>query len=1665
MNQSKLLLVFLIIFYFISPKCLKSQELQDANEKLPSFLINEVQITDLALDDVYIEMVVTKSNDIAHNINDPKAKIIIDDSNEGLDFKSGYISIRPDCVRDVFPGDIIVIHGRMTDISNVDDNVKLFEINDDCIQKWDGVPNAQNASYTGATINNDEDASISDFFSFHSSQNKVQIRINDIYFNKVNQKNENNYSLHSNDLNDYTNLAKTLGKGNNLVNQSLIDNLSGQSKLKIECELTSANSVSIKIISKNTYTPSNQEDYSGPYTLTTPNYEEYGIEANSATAYGLECGINTLIVTDQLGRTAQCEVSVAMDKEMIVQTCKESEVDIQKLICENIESDCIYFKTGNQDAITLSAVSEIPIVTPEFDDYPVILKFSDRDGNITHEVSITIDIIYPGDTCDDGDECTSNDAYDDSCNCVGTSQVPEIELTVDNEIPCQNSKVTFSVPNVYDEYTWRVDGKRLGDDNTFETTATGLVELTVKKDGCSLKEEHLIPDLTGETVEISTTSDVYCKDMTQVTLSIDPDLAQGSKWYDEFGDLPIATDVFELNIPHEGIYKVEIFDCEQEGSIFIRGANNEDYKISPENPIICEAGSEELSLVPTPPSEYIVEWSSDPTNISPGDYSVTVTAPSGCEYVDRIKVLDGNDQETFENFMLDNGFGLLEFNLPESFTKSESSDSRFNCIVDNTTGKDYILEPNITGSPLSLEQVLNDIVNEGCNNCDYEAMGYLQQYECIEGGFDMDAFLNLGNENDGYVKVLTVEDEDSGKLKVFYINTIKPSANSLIELNDTPEIVKDVVFDLLCGLKNGESIMVLDYIIPNGMTSFIASNIEFLPPIGLNDPSNGLFETVKIANLLNGRAIILPDISDINPVQLNEIPLNPKLVPLIEYESIDGDIWMYKFLYEECGANTTEYLYIYVEDEEKDNFHNILTALTSTDDQEHPFFDINDAIAEEIYLNGNYKVLESIPPCLIGDDLLCQLIYETIYTPEVEDATPSSVDVRALALAELIKTNSKDVAIKVKKCLLDEVENDPLLIDDIHEIFDYNDPLFEALTHLFYTLELQGTIDENLAVKEKELLNLYPGLGSAIYEGEFKETDVSVDYSYLNLGDIINNSFNIAGSLVSGPADAYSFQDDFKYYKPYLVKIQNPDFNLPKSGGFKLNSFGVVPGVFIPYAVENTEEKINRQTLITTAFAVGTVFAAADVVLLYNAGELATLRGAFAISDLGIGALDLLTSIESICEGLNSHDDWCNKWKAISTEVAIFSVTGRVAAGHYAKMRKMEQAWFEQSTGVRQAIVNKHGAKVLRNGETVVTVLDDFFGNFIVDLRASLDDVYAVGPNPIPASVLNDIALKFPEDGYFLLNTELANAIKATSNYGADFFDDILNTVNSPGQIGGNLHSLKPYGVETYKTFKSTLNSSDLIRKNILIHNLGDNLFQKGFTSIDIESLALTLNKLEERGISLHHLEKIAEYALKARQHTNKYTIYNIETDLFKQMDLLASSPKYKNPENLKSFLSEKQLLQNIHDNPGNLEHINETVRLINNGDEVYMEHIFVSGESYFAGDIVNVSKLESMQYKAYTGIGANTFRSNLVKAASQFNTEPTFFDKIAKLKVLNTNAPQYSSTSIQLRNKIQDILNGNIGAPNSIADDLRALKEIRVDNLTDVHRFTIIDDVVFIIE
>ncbi len=265
------------------------------------------------------------------------------------------------------------------------------------------------------------------------------------------------------------------------------------------------------------------------------------------------------------------------------------------------------------------------------------------------------------------------------------------------------------------------------------------------------------------------------------------------------------------------------------------------------------------------------------------------------------------------------------------------------------------------------------------------------------------------------------------------------------------------------------------------------------------------------------------------------------------------------------------------------------------------------------------------------------------------------------------------------------------------------------------------------------------------------------------------------------------------------------------------------------------------------------------------------------------------------------------------------------------------------------------------------------------------------------------------------------------------------------------------------KAWGGLFKAPDFIRRSEMILEKANELLEIGFTKIDLSILSGSLSKLKNRNIPNKDLEEIAEYALEARKHTNQYSSLNIETDLFKQIDVLASSSKFKNPEDLRQYLSKEQLLQNIADNPGNLEQLNEGVRVLKKGYDILLE-----GRRKLRGDVVNITKLESIQYKAITGVGPSTNNSNLRKAAEQFKTEFSVeqaregYKKIVKLKILEPGNPQFNSNVNQLRLKIQQYIDAN--STNSIGDNLRALTQIRIENGTGLYKFKIVNTLVIIV-
>jgi len=795
-----------------------------------------------------------------------------------------------------------------------------------------------------------------------------------------------------------------------------------------------------------------------------------------------------------------------------------------------------------------------------------------------------------------------------------------------------------------------------------------------------------------------------------------------------------------------------------------------------------------------------------------GPYGVTVTAKSKCEYVDQVEVMGEFDLESLQNFMEEKGFGFLEFDLDGSSLKSEASDSRSSCDVMNLAGNDYILSPNITGEPLSLEQVLYGLVVDGCNQCNYEAMGYIQSYTCVDGSFDMDGFLKLGNEVDGYVKTLVVEDTEKGKLLVFHKNTIGPGYGCIDEDNDQPGIVKDILYDLICGVRNEETNLTLNYTLPDERKSFVASGLQLLPYIPSFDNINGPyfnFSSIKISNLLNGRSIILPDADNLVPTSINKIcantiviPSNPLLYPADEYLEISGDFWEYKFLYESSDPDCIEHLFIYLDQDEIDDFQSILLELIKASaDEPAVIFDVDNAINATINLTGTFEVLQSIPPCILGDDILCDVINKSIYPPEIEGTTftASSLKTRATSLAELIKTNSITDAQKILNCIHNKTDDGPYLVDDIYKNFGYNANIINGLTSLFYTLNVNT--EPSSLVQGADIYDIYASYG---YANSFEDfNDLYTDISF-------THKVAVAAPVYVEPITISEINDQFEHYVPYLVQVSDLDVPLLNRHGFTMGSLGIVPGVYVPYLLENAASKTTSQTLVINGLAIGFVFAISDVGALYSAGQLASLEGAFALADLSIVGLDLMASIDPICDGLGI-EDWCKDWKEVSTELAIFAFSGRVLSSKVAQMQRLKNKW-NHDPKVKDAIRGKHG-------DNIISLLDDLFGKVGTNLKSRLTDLYP----DLLESKIDDIISKFGNQGWFLATDEMALKILQPGKGGEDLIDDLLKTAGAEEKIGHNLAYVTIDHVDAWqKLFVRNVPSK--LRKNFnFIGKLKDN--------------------------------------------------------------------------------------------------------------------------------------------------------------------------------------------------------------------------------------------------
>jgi len=263
----KCILRLILLVLAITTSSLNGISQRSPLKKLPILFINEVNVKNFSNDDFYFELVVLRKEDIPFNTQNDSPKIIIDDASDG-NFTPGFLTLKLNCAEDLNQGDIIILHGENTNVANIEAKLVL-NVNHDCIEKWSINPNTNSDYYLDAVPIEDQTNNLKDFIGYTGQNNDFQVRINEVYFNKIEQSFQRNYSLKSNNLIEYGDLTSSLGGANNELNQELIDDIIQQSPLSIDCEvLQDEGMVSISINPVFNNIGNNHPNFTGPYQIS-----------------------------------------------------------------------------------------------------------------------------------------------------------------------------------------------------------------------------------------------------------------------------------------------------------------------------------------------------------------------------------------------------------------------------------------------------------------------------------------------------------------------------------------------------------------------------------------------------------------------------------------------------------------------------------------------------------------------------------------------------------------------------------------------------------------------------------------------------------------------------------------------------------------------------------------------------------------------------------------------------------------------------------------------------------------------------------------------------------------------------------------------------------------------------------------------------------------------------------------------------------------------------------------------------------------------------------------------------------------------------------------------------------------------------------------------------
>lgn len=1042
-------------------------------------------------------------------------------------------------------------------------------------------------------------------------------------------------------------------------------------------------------------------------------------------------------------------------------------------------------------------------------------------------------------SCDDGDDCTNDDRYNDDCECRGDRVV---EFVIIEDLPaCENGNGTLAVEEIeeevdYSEFEWKLNGVTISNERECPVYSPGLYQIIVHdENGCYTKVDYEVIDFTNPNIQIESTQNSICKSEDMVYLSISTDLFESAEWYDPQGNSIGLGESIEIGLP--GTYTVEATD--QNGCLRY-GEKSLDQEFGPI--VEIQATDEDvcgdiftLEIEKSP--DATITWGGPPgfdnplpyvlTASSPGIYSVHVSGlgeNGDCEAYDEYEVIDAGNNEDLTEYFLSNGFEeytiinvMVVPALQNGLQRSLSSDCQnFECFA----AADYH-DVQFEGFPDlvidDLDDYFQDIICSE-SDCGTQTKGIFISSICNSISTDLDFFMNYAEEEEQRLQVYIMHDEVTDEpVKMFLKHSVDESKCEAFAQD--PYAFEHLFFDLVCGVYNSESSILLDQHLSK--ESFSSGNIRLFD----NNLYSGLAFTFikKTGMYLRGNEDFI--------LRKGFVVLNYKQGEELNLSGLD---WKenYSFEFSPCGQfefsgdelsaleipyynNCGDPLVILINTDEMVQFQNLFEDPQGIVDAQKDTSPNNPAY--------NIGVWEKTPPCL------------TNYCEDLRFAIPDCESTME------VPYNSLNI---VKHVIRHWNPDDVILCADYLELVDsYNcleldreDEFHEHLMDQFYrsnrfkTQEvsiIDQEVDGNVTLAGKQIYQIFGDLFAYAFNPDY----VNVDHGQHGLS--------------TGFTYVHSGNKDFNYFDTYELRIQK-DFNfLPTTrqlptgiGGDSGELFNYkVPGLYVPYALSKWQKNQNIEDVILTfdiaASALSLIFFPySGFAHLTKLTRIQKLNLAYQTVDLTVGVGGLFVD-QVFCEDIfgpagSVNSAWfCEEFKKFKG-IADLVLLGGAAVETASGLKPVQDA-FNAMTPVEQASFSTYMASKIENTEDFIKM------NRVIRGLVSVDVIMDLLKTKYYPNLWNHRAFSFHDgssglekgalrkiaDAYVagdinaakLFDDDLAayidNAIVSheTSRNAAKFFNHVASTIGNTSSpaLAHKLEDLTPGGYEAWKSFDEVM--------------------------------------------------------------------------------------------------------------------------------------------------------------------------------------------------------------------------------------------------------------------